>query len=313
MITISHTHAEGTVAAGTSKGDGAGDILKANGFSFRYSAWRIRGSRDRMSSWQIDAAATALRAAGFEIAVEIDDTPRPTAVVEAERAERAGARAERFAGYAGNAAARAAAAEAGARQIQKYIPFGQPVLVGHHSQRRHEKALERIDRGLTKAVEEERKATYWDGRAQSAETSQQYRENVYVTLRRIERLEAELRADRRIADRRAANGVASAEPTRLDRKIANLEEQIARWKAHVAAAEAAGAKVWRPVDFTKGDFIQCGGSRWIRVVRVNARTLSLLNPTSPNLAPVTLPYDKVTGHRPASAGNPNHAPREGTP
>lgn len=299
MITISHTHAEGTVATGTSKGDGAGDILKASGFSFRYGAWRIRCSRDRMASWRIDAAAKALRHAGFEVTVEIDNTPRPTAEVEAERAERAGARADRFAGYSENAATRSDAASERARQIQEHIPLGQPVLVGHHSQARHERDIERIERGWTTAAEESRKAGYWAGRAEAAENSQRYRENIGTTLRRIERLEAELRAAER---QRARRTVQPAEPTRLDHQISQLTAQIAYWKGHVEAAEAAGVKVWRPVDFTKGDLIQCGGSRWHRVVRVNARTLSLRNPTSPNLKPVPLPYDKVTGHRPASAG-----------
>ncbi|MEX5634973.1 DUF3560 domain-containing protein [Parafrankia sp. FMc2] len=300
MIEISHSHAEGTVAEGTSKGDGAGDILKANGFTYRYGAWRVQGSRDRMSSWKIQAAAEALRAADFKVAVEVDDTPRSTAVVEAERAGRAAARAERFTGYSENAAGRSEAAEAGAREIQRHIPFGQPVLYGHHSQKKHEKALERIDSGLRKSFAEGRKATHWAGRAESAENAQRYRENVYVTLRRIDRMEAELRADRRIADRRAANGVTSAEPTRLDLRISHLEQRIAYWRAQVAAAEAAGAKVWRPADFAKGDVLQCGGSRWLRVVRVNKKSVSVEHPTNPTAPPVPLPYDGVTGHRTAA-------------
>lgn len=297
MITILHTHAEGTVATGTSKGDGAGGILKANGFSFRYGAWRVLGSRDRMSSWRIDAAAKALQAAGFEVTVEIDDIPRPTAEVEAERAERANARAKRFAGYAENAAGRSAAAEAGAREIQKYIPFGQPVLVGHYSQCRHERAIERIERGWTKAAEEDRKAGYWAGRAESAEISQRYRENVYVTLRRIDKLEAERRALLRRIDSRPAD---KPRPEWMTQDLAQLDEKIAHWTAHVAAAEAAGAKVWRLADFAKGDYIQCGGSRWIRVVRVNTKTLRVERPFAPDLAPLPLPYDKITGHRTAA-------------
>jgi hypothetical protein len=199
-LTITHTHTEGTAAEGTSKGDAAGPILKANGFVFRYGAWRIRGSRDRMASWRVEAAAEALRAAGFEVEVRTDDTPRPTVVVEAERAERAAARADRFAGYAANAQARSVAAGARADQLAAGIPLGQPVLVGHHSQRRHERHLERIQRHDATCVEEGKKARYWDGRADSAENSQRHRENIPTTLRRIEQLEAALRA----AERRRA-------------------------------------------------------------------------------------------------------------
>lgn len=38
------------------------------------------------------------------------------------------------------------------------IPFGQPILVGHHSERRHRRAIERIDRAMGAAVENSRTA-----------------------------------------------------------------------------------------------------------------------------------------------------------
>lgn len=295
MITITHTHADGTVAEGTSKGDKAGKILKENGFSFRYGAWRIRGSRDRMASWRIDAAARALRAAGFDVEVAIDNTPRPTEVVEAERAERAEARADRFAGYAENAAGQSQAAEAGARSIQKYIPFGQPVLVGHHSQRRHERDLERIDRGLRRSVEEDRKADHWAQRADSAEHSQQYRENIHVTLRRIDKLEADRRFILRNLDGEPED---SPYRKRITPRLAQLDDQIAYWKKHVAEAEAAGVKIWRQADFVKGDLVR-DRFGWNPVLRVNPRSLTVPHyfiegRTRP------LPYDQVTGHRPAA-------------
>jgi hypothetical protein len=47
--------------------------------------------------------------------------------------------------------AREAAAQAGA--IADRIPMGQPILVGHHSERRHRRDLDRIDRNMCKASE----------------------------------------------------------------------------------------------------------------------------------------------------------------
>ncbi|WP_132290495.1 DUF3560 domain-containing protein [Kribbella sp. VKM Ac-2568] len=32
------------------------------------------------------------------------------------------------------------------RQISDHIPLGQPILVGHHSERRHRRDIERMDR-----------------------------------------------------------------------------------------------------------------------------------------------------------------------
>ena len=57
----------------------------------------IAQSRDHLAKrWQIDAAAEALRQAGFEVTVEIDDTPRDVAEVKADRAERLDGRYERL-------------------------------------------------------------------------------------------------------------------------------------------------------------------------------------------------------------------------
>lgn len=296
-LTITHTHTEGTAAEGTSKGDAAGPILKANGFVFRYGAWRIRGSRDRMASWRVEAAAEALRAAGFEVEVRTDDTPRPTVVVEAERAERAAARADRFAGYAANAQARSVAAGARADQLAAGIPLGQPVLVGHHSQRRHERHLERIQRHDATCVEEGKKARYWDGRADSAENSQRHRENIPTTLRRIEQLEAALRAAER---RRAGRTVQPAEPTRLDHQITKLTGEIAHWKSQIAAAEKAGAKVWSQADFVKGDWAKDTGGRWHQVLRVNKKTLTVPPLFAELSGTRSLPYDKVADRRSAA-------------
>jgi hypothetical protein len=247
--------------------------------------------------WDINAAARALRAAGFEVEISVDNTPRPTAVVEAERAERSAARAERFGGYAENAQARSDVAGARADQMSAGIPLGQPVLVGHHSQRRHERLLERIQRNDAERVEEGKRARHWDGRADSAANAQHHRENIPTTLRRIDKLETELRAAER---RRAGRGVQPGEPSRLDHTVAQLAEQIEHWKAHVAAAEAAGVKVWRQSDFARGDHIRCGGSQWLLVLRVNKRTLSVERPGHPDAPPYPLPYGKITGHRPVS-------------
>jgi hypothetical protein len=49
------------------------------------------------------------------------------------------------------------------------IPFGQPILVGHHSERRHRNAIERIDRNMRAAVEHARKAEGMAARADEIE------------------------------------------------------------------------------------------------------------------------------------------------
>jgi hypothetical protein len=82
----------------------------------------------------------------------------------AERVERLRARAARL--------ERAAdAAHERAQSIADRIPMGQPVLVGHHSQRKHERDLERINGGFARAVQFREQASAARRRATAIESS----------------------------------------------------------------------------------------------------------------------------------------------
>ena len=62
-------------------------------------------------------------------------------------------------------------AHAAARGIAEHIPMGQPILVGHHSERRHRRDLDRIDRGYRKSAELAREADALRLRAQRSEAT----------------------------------------------------------------------------------------------------------------------------------------------
>ena len=49
------------------------------------------------------------------------------------------------------------------------IPFGQPILVGHHSERRHRNAIKRMDNQMRKAIEDGEKADYYLNKAMRME------------------------------------------------------------------------------------------------------------------------------------------------
>jgi Domain of unknown function (DUF3560) len=72
-----------------------------------------------------------------------------------ERRER---RAERRRKWAEGRSEKADAAQEASRRAVDGIPFGQPILVGHHSEKRHRAALDRADRQAGKAVEHSRMA-----------------------------------------------------------------------------------------------------------------------------------------------------------
>lgn len=58
-----------------------------------------------------------------------------------------------------------------ARAVGAIIPLGQPILVGHHSERRHRKDLARIDAGYRRGFKALEMATVLASRARSAERS----------------------------------------------------------------------------------------------------------------------------------------------
>jgi hypothetical protein len=82
--------------------------------------------------------------------------------------ERKQARIERYEARAERARATAAGLSGQARQAVEGIPPGQPILVGHHSEKRHRRALDRHDHKMRAMFEAQDKAEYWEKRAAAA-------------------------------------------------------------------------------------------------------------------------------------------------
>lgn len=72
--------------------------------------------------------------------------------------ERRMARAEKLRDWSEGNAAKSDARYAGAKQISDGIPFGQPILIGHHSERRHRRDAARIQDGMRAAIDLDDKA-----------------------------------------------------------------------------------------------------------------------------------------------------------
>ena len=84
--------------------------------------------------------------------------------------ERKFKRIERYREYRRNAKERADKHADKAQQMIDMIG-GQPILIGHHSEKRHRNDINRIDRNFAKAVEEQDKSDYWAHRAEAAESN----------------------------------------------------------------------------------------------------------------------------------------------
>ncbi|MFE5717659.1 DUF3560 domain-containing protein [Streptomyces erythrochromogenes] len=275
-IKIVHTRANGTILHGSVKGDGVFEIVRTHGFWFsrNVDGLYIRRSQDRdAQAWRINAAAEALRAAGHEVTIEInEDDRRSFTEAEADRETRADERADRFSGRADWAASSSNARYGTAKKIADGIPFGQPILVDHHSAGRARRDAERIDTNMRKSIEDGKRASYWSDRARAAENYKKHRNDPYRTVRRLMKLRAELRQQERYHAEAIENSYPSA--GQHSRLILDLTEEIAHWEEVVVKAEAEGVKVWGPEDFAPGDFALCRGS-WYQVKRVNPKTLSI--------------------------------------
>lgn len=274
-ITITHTRADGTLLEGSCKGDGVLELVRPHGFRWFPSlgCLGIPRSRDkRAQQWRIDAAKAALEAAGWTVEVTIDEGIRRSfADAEADRAERAEDRAERYEQRAERAQAASDGARDRVQRISDGIPVGQPILVGHHSERRARRDVERIDSGMRRSISEGERAGYWAARAEAAGDYARFRNSPPVTLRRIDKLEADRRGVLRSLEG-CEEGSACAEE--LVRRRDELDEQLAYWRHVVAKAEADGFKVWSRADFKKGDFVRYRNT-WYEVLRVNAKSVTI--------------------------------------
>jgi hypothetical protein len=319
VITIRHTRTDGTLVLGTRRNDGSGKILKRSGFrpSRRLpddAYWYVPHSRDRNAkTWVVDQAADALRNAGFEVQIDIDNTS-PSEVSfadrEAERYERAEDRADRYGDRADRASGAGTRMWEDVREQRSQIPLGQPMMPDHHSYRADRNRRERWHRKEDRAIQEMRRGEYWAGRQQAAEKYRKHREDIPTTLRRIKKLEARQRqidrelegraewhpaaeaderiaalAERGITARKIAHDeqygvlvhipVVETYKAELDAETAQLTDELEYWRAHVEQAKAEGVKVWSRDDFVKGDFIRTHLGVWLEVVRVNKRSVTV--------------------------------------
>ncbi|KRQ44552.1 hypothetical protein AOT88_21520 [Mycobacteroides sp. H063] len=314
VITISHSHAEGTLISGTSRGDGSAEVLKSmdNPYTARAAwrwsrnlgAWYVQRSRDaRANTALIDATKTALEAKGFSVAVEIDDTYRSAAEVEADKIARQEDRVTALQAKAERKSAAAEAAwEAERRAVESLPEGGEPIHVGHHSEKRHRNAINKANKATRRAIDSSNEAAEVADRAESAAHTTEVRYAPGVIRRRIARMEAELRRHERTRDGHTrtlftdSRGIkhvdtfeaaTGAHRERVLAEITRLQDQIIYWKHELEQAAASGAQLWSADTVLVGDQVRYWSSCWDTVARVSAKSIGLTQRRS------RLPYDQI--------------------
>lgn len=334
VLTITHTPTDGTLLEGSSKGDGAWEAIKAAQDRYEIRGWKyfpsiraigVRNSRDHAPNLgNIDRTAEILREAGFEVVVDIDGAPRKFEEQEADRADRMDDRATALHAKADRKAGEAEHRYQAAREIGDNIPMGQPVLVGHHSERGHRRDLARMDGHMRASVEADREATTAADRAAAAERHMDARNNPRRVYRRIRKLEADLRRAQRYLDgytTRHLDGQGNpvyvfehgpAEGRGKEQhelEVAHLTEQLRGWREALDAAKSAG--VWVPTelaDVSKGDWIKSWAG-WKQVVRVNKVSVTVEDSCGEGRPTFTrtIKIDEIREHRTNSPFEPTPA------
>ena len=305
MISITHTSASGTLVEGTSKGDGSAEILKVNGFrwSRNLGSWYLPRSRDQKPKTAIiHRASEQLRGAGNTVRESIDSTPRLEAEVETDRAAHDAARAERREVKAARlhdlAATQQARADAYDRQLP---PMGQPILIGHHSEAKHRRTLERARAMTLRTMDTKKAATEMDEAARVAASATTHRHNPVTVGNRIKTLQAELRGlESQLTTATTTEKEKPWAPARaaeLKAQILTHEDKLTYWSSIRAEQIATGQIVDYSKDtISKGDLVHYLGD-WYPVVRANAKSVSIRQHPERSWTH-TVEYHKLTGHKP---------------
>ena len=192
--------------------------------------------------------------------------------------DRAEERADRFGDYLHARREDAERAHKAVSAIADHIPLGQPILVGHHSERHARKDAKRIENGMRRAVQMWETSEYWKQRAAGALRNAKYKERSDVRARRIKGLEADKRKqERTIVDSENALKLWQRDGLTFDqaKAIANYDYisrcfTLAEYPRNPPASQYEGqTSLWSALD---GDVINEQQARKI-AVSAHARTI----------------------------------------
>lgn len=200
-LTVTYSYSEGVLLEGSTRA--VKDRIKAAYPRWRWfrslGQWGVARTRDRVRSrFQVEQYAEGLRRAGFSnVTVEYEQPEaedlRDFGEVAEERHDRALARADRREEQADKHDAEALRQHQRSRAAVAGIPLGQPILVGHHSEKRHRRDLDRSWNALGKAVAADKAAKTSRQRARGARAKVASERTPSFALRRLKELAAELR------------------------------------------------------------------------------------------------------------------------
>lgn len=314
-LIICHDYESGTTVVGTQKNSPAHHAIKANRpwtWSRYAGAWLLRSSRHRAPKpGDIALIERTLTALGYTVTREIDEALPSVEQREVDLAERMDERGDRLAERSDTWSGKAAASRAKADAVFDRIPFGQPVMPGHHSYKADVNRRERARDNLGRSWKESDYAGELARRSDTAAAHMGARHNPVTVGNRIEKLEADRRAIQRRLDGEGAlepytdeqgnPGYRSVIRTpegehadRLNREAGDLDEQIAYWRRVYTELQDEGKASTASKDtVNKGDWVLVRG-QWYRVRRANQKTVSVPSHIVTTPAPGKREYTDTT-------------------
>jgi len=236
-----------------------------------------------------------------ELAVYGGEIGEPLTIDEKveQKLARADARVERYEEKAEKSKETGEALITQARKMADIIPFGQPILVGHYSEKGDRNYRGRIDNKFRKGFETLEDAKTYEHRAETASKVEDRLFNTGTVLRRIAKLEAQWRYAAAYLNQTAKHKEMGLSEGVISRKymeglediMEKYEHEIAYWKKVI---EEHGGKVWTPKDFAKGDRVIVRGSK-ATIEKVNKKTIVVKYDTEwmNHLDVTKVPYDDL--------------------
>lgn len=285
-IQITHTEEEGTLVRGTSRDDKVGPAMRANGFKWsrNLKAWYAPRSRDkRPNSYKISRLHQALKDQGLDVGLDVDRRMGDAQRREDRRDQRS---ADRIAALGEKVQRKQAAANAAWNthfsRVDELPPDGEPIKVGHHSEKRHRRALDNAWKSLGRAVDAGKAVEDAQYRMEAAERSRRSRNRPQTVANRIEKLEKQIKKSRdQLNGAPAYKGGAPRAPLTGDRRIRALnaidaDMQDLNLQRAIFEQLKADGKVVDIHDLNPGDKVKLYGE-WVPVVKVNKTTASMAN------------------------------------
>ncbi len=301
------------VATETQESSQDGDILKSNGLTISETVttpqkswkkprpvWVVSGNWQGFEGLLYDLGGKKYRGSWSffsnptdELIEALKSTQRLSfAEIQEAKIDRKIERIEKLEGYAANAEKRSNLAYEAASRIGSFIPMGQPILVGHHSEKRHRRDISRIDNQMRKSVEESKKVDYFESKISTLkyEVGRNQKSRSYLGNRLAE-AQSHLAKIQRAKDR-------YEEFHRLETynlRLQSATEAVEYWSKSLKDLEAEllnqGGKVASPETIKPGYLIKYGN--WYPVVRVNKKTVTISHWLDVPKFTFKLPYTKI--------------------